>query len=101
MPVRKAIDAANAGDREAFLALFSPVTGYVNDWGREFHGTDAIGRWSDTAFIGKHVKINVINFYLTGNGEIVVIAEVATDNLTGAYSLTFAVTGNQLASFRI
>lgn len=101
LPVRKAIDAANAGDCDAFLALFVPLTGYVNDLGAEFRGADAIRSWSDATFIGKHVKIHVINFYFTGDAEIVVIAEVATDDANGPFSLTFAVDGDLLSSFRI
>jgi hypothetical protein len=31
-PVRSAIDAANAGDTDAFLAAFTP-DGVVDDWG--------------------------------------------------------------------
>jgi hypothetical protein len=42
--VRKAIDAANLGDTDAFLASFVPHLGVVNDWNREFRGTEAIRR---------------------------------------------------------
>lgn len=101
VPVRKAIDAANSGDSDAFLAQFTSVTGYVNDRGREFRGIDAIRRWSDAAFIGKHVKINVINFYIAGQDEIAVIAEVAADEFNGPRSFTFGVDGELLTDLRI
>jgi hypothetical protein len=55
-PVAKLLDAANANDTEAFLAMFVDGAA-VDDWGREFVGTDAIRGWSDREFIGKHVRI--------------------------------------------
>lgn len=40
-PVAPLLEAANANDTEAFLAMF--VEGaVVDDWGREFAGADAI-----------------------------------------------------------
>jgi hypothetical protein len=32
----------------------------VDDWGREFAGTDAIRCWSDREFIGQHVNLKTI-----------------------------------------
>ena len=54
----RAIEAANAGDTEAFLACFTP-DGVVDDWGREFRGPDEIRGWSDREFIGVHVSLDV------------------------------------------
>ena len=42
-PVQVLLDAANAGDTEAFLAGFTEE-GLVDDWGREFVGAAQIGR---------------------------------------------------------
>jgi hypothetical protein len=57
-PVAAAIDAANRGDKDAFLACFTP-DGVVDDWGREFRGPDAITAWSDKEFIGVDVSLAV------------------------------------------
>src|SRR6201995_5671102 len=45
-PVRAVVDAANAGDADAFVACFPP-SGFVDDWGRQFRGHEAIRGWSD------------------------------------------------------
>jgi hypothetical protein len=59
VPVRAAIDAANANDTDAFLACFPP-DGVVDDWGREFAGYDEIRGWSDREFIGVKVNLKVV-----------------------------------------
>ncbi|ORA07952.1 nuclear transport factor 2 family protein [Mycobacterium arosiense] len=99
-PVRKAIDAVNKGDTAAFVALFSPKTGYVSHCGREFHGLDAIRSWSNHEFIGQQVKLRVANFYLTDEGDAVIIAEVVCDGLTSPNAITFHVDGELLANMR-
>ena len=50
-PVAKLVSALQAGDTDAFLALF-PEDGVVDDWGRRFVGHAAIRGWSDKEFIG-------------------------------------------------
>jgi ketosteroid isomerase-like protein len=57
-PVATLLEAANANDTEAFLAKFAHGA-VVDDWGREFAGTDAIREWSDREFIGKHVSLKI------------------------------------------
>lgn len=56
--VRTLIDAANAGNIEAFLSGFT-AEGVVDDWGREFRGASGIRSWSDAEFIGKRVSLAV------------------------------------------
>lgn len=100
-PVRKALDAANAADTDAFMALFAPLTGYVNDWGREFRGSEAIRRWSDMHFIGKQIEINVLTFYPTDECETVVIARVANGESEAPATYTFGVEGELLTSMHV
>jgi hypothetical protein len=97
-PVRKAINAVNSGDTGAFLALFAPNTGYVTDWGREFRGVQAIRSWSNHEFIGQQVKLQVATFYLTGEGDTVVIADVAGHGFKSPNAFTFHVDGELLAN---
>jgi hypothetical protein len=99
--IRAALDAVNAGDTDAFLALFTPGTGFVNDWGDEFRGTDGIRHWSDAHLIGLHVKIEVVAFYRTGDSETVVIAQVAGDDFNGPATYTFGVDGDRLTSIHV
>ena len=56
-PVRTLVDAANAGDTEAFLGSFT-ADGVVDDWGREFRGASEIRGWSDGEFIGVAVELS-------------------------------------------
>lgn len=97
-PVRQAISAVNFGDTGAFLALFTPNTGYVTDWGREFRGLQAIRSWSNHEFIGQQVKLQVATFYLTGEGDTVVIADVAGHGFKSPNAFTFHVDGELLAN---
>jgi ketosteroid isomerase-like protein len=99
--VGKALEVVNAGDTDAFIALFVPEAGFVDDWGREFRGAEAIRTWSDDEFIGKHVTLEVVASYLTGNGDVVVIVQVGGNGYTGPSTLTFRPQGELIANMRI
>jgi hypothetical protein len=99
--VRNVFDAAKLRDTDAFVAAFVPNLGVVDDWGRKFHGGEAIRRWSDREFIGKHVTVRVIHFYLTDDAEVVVIANVGGDGFNGASTFTFRVDDDRVAEMRI
>jgi hypothetical protein len=90
-PVRAAIDAANSGDVDAFLACFR-ADGVVDDWGREFRGRMAIREWSDQEFIGVHVILSVLDFAVTGP-EVLVTAQVGGDGFNGPSHFTFRLDG--------
>lgn len=100
VPVRKAIDAVNTADIEAFLALFTPDSGYVKDWGREFRGIEAIRFWSNREFIGKHVKIHMATSYVTEEGDIVVVGDVGGFGFKSPNAFAFQVDGELLANLR-
>jgi hypothetical protein len=101
-PVRAALDAANAGDIDAFLALF-PVDGLVDDWGRHFRGHDAIRGWSDREFIGKHVTLAVTDVatHHAHPNEVTVLAQVGGDGFNGPSHFTFRVAGDHVESMTI
>jgi hypothetical protein len=99
--VRRLIDAANLGDVDAFIETFAPYRGVVDDWGRRFHGPDAIRRWSDAEFIGKQVSVKVIHFYLIDETEVVVIALVGGNGFNGPSTFTFRVADGKVTEMRI
>lgn len=99
--VRTVIDAANLGDTNVFLAAFVPYLGMVDDWGRKFHGAEAIQQWSDAEFIGKHVTLKVIHFYLADDADVVVIAHVGGDGFNGPSTFTFRVNDDRVSEMRI
>lgn len=97
--IQTAIDAANAGDTDAFLAAFA-AEGAVDDWGLEFRGPEAIRGWSDREFIGKQVSLRV-----TGTREsddtVVVSTEVGGNGFNGRSDFAFSVRSDQIQLMRI
>ncbi|MEV6300144.1 nuclear transport factor 2 family protein [Actinoplanes sp. NPDC051861] len=97
--VRTAVDAANANDTAAFLACF-PADGVVDDWGREFHGHDAIRGWSDSEFIGARVSLRVTGVAVQ-DADVVVTAQVGGDGFNGPSHFTFHVAGDRVTRMTI
>jgi hypothetical protein len=101
-PVRAALDAATAGDVDAFLACFIP-DGVVDDWGRHFRGHEAIRRWSDREFIGVHVTLNITEAaaHHVHADEFTLTAEVGGDGFKGPSHFTFRTEGDKLERMTI
>jgi len=97
--VRAFFDATNAGDTEAFLAVFS-ADGVVDDWGREFHGRAAIKQWSDAENIGAHSTFDVTAAE-ERDGEYVVTATVGGGGFNGPSHFTFRMAGDLVARMTI
>jgi hypothetical protein len=98
-PVQAAVDAANANDLPAFLKAFTP-DGVVDDWGREFHGPDAIAGWSDQEFIGARVSLEVTEVATAGD-DVTVTAQVGGNGFNGPSHFTFRVAGDRVARMTI
>jgi len=76
-PIRRFVEATNAGDTEAFLDTFGDDA-FLSDWGRDFHGRGEIARWNRSDNIGVQSKFRIIR-----------VAEEV-----GVYHVRIAVTGN-------
>ena len=98
-PVAKLLQAANANDTEMFLATFIDG-GVVDDWGREFVGTDAIRGWSDREFIGKHVSLEIRIIEQDGEATVVT-ADVGGEGFNGPSHFSFLVVGDRVARMTI
>ena len=98
--VQSALDAANAGDVDAFLDVFVDGEGAVDDWGRVFRGRDAIRGWSDTEFIGKQVTLEVTGVRTDGT-TTVVRAQVGGNGFNGPSDFAFEVSGDRVARMTI
>jgi hypothetical protein len=97
--IQRALDAANAGRTQEFLDCFAP-DGAVDDWGRVFHGRDAIRGWSDAEFIGVQVALSPTG--VTRDGDIVTIsAHVGGNGYTGPSHFAFTVPEDRIALMRI
>ncbi len=83
------LDAANGHDTDAFLASFTE-DGVVDDWGREFAGSDAIRGWSDQEFIGVDVILTVTGT-VTADDETTISAEVGGKGFNGPSHFSFKV----------
>lgn len=98
-PVQAAVDAANRGDVDAFLGLFTEA-GVVDDWGREFTGRNAIREWSDAEFIGKQVTLAVSGVVQDGS-RTVVSAEVGGNGFNGPSHFGFELDGPSIRRMTI
>jgi hypothetical protein len=99
-PAQAAIDAANAGDIEKFLALFE-ARGTVDDWGRTFTGPAEIRSWSDAEFIGKRVSLAVESAETSADGAVTVLATVGGDGFNGPSHFTFRLDRDAIISMTI
>ncbi len=93
-PVDAAVAAANGGDTEAFLDVFT-TDGAVDDWGREFVGRDAIRAWSDREFIGVQVSLEV-TAVSTDGATVAVSAQVGGGGFNGPSTFSFALVGDRV-----
>ncbi len=98
-PVSAILDAAGAGDQDAFVAAFTP-DGVVDDWGREFAGPDAIRGWSEREFIGVRVQLAVLDVRVEGD-DTTITAQVGGDGFNGQSHFTFRVDGDRVARMTI
>jgi hypothetical protein len=97
--VQAVLDAANAGDLDAFLGAFT-ADGVVDDWGREFHGNARIAEWSDAEFIGVQVSLQVTGVS-ERDGEVVVAAQVGGAGFNGPSHFAFRVEGDRVSRMTI
>ncbi|MEV6010578.1 nuclear transport factor 2 family protein [Streptomyces sp. NPDC051976] len=97
--VRRALDAANAGDTDAFLDAFA-TEGAVDDWGRLFRGREAIRGWSDGEFIGVRVSLDVNGVRRDGD-TVTVSSTVGGDGFNGPSDFAFTVGDNGIVLMRI
>jgi ketosteroid isomerase-like protein len=98
-PVQAAVDAANAGDVEAYLDTFS-ADGAVDDWGRVFRGRAAIREWSDAEFIGKQVVLDVTGMDRSGD-TVTITAQVGGNGFNGPSHFAFTLDGDRVSLMRI
>ena len=97
--VRRALAAIDALDNDAFVAAFAE-DGYVDDWGREFRGPDAVRGWSDAEFIGVRVSLDVTEVE-ERDGAVTVTAQVGGDGFNGPSHFTFDVAGDRVSRMTI
>ena len=98
--VRKALDAANGHDTNAFLACFA-ADGVVNDWGSIYRGHDEIRTWSNREFIGVGVILADIVAAKESETVVAVRTQVGGAGYNGPGTFTFTVAGDLITLMHI
>jgi hypothetical protein len=99
--IRAFVDATNRGDSDGVVAAFTS-DGYLNDWGREFHGADGVRSWDYTDNVGVQSHFELI---AVEPGEepdtYVVTLRVSGNGFNGTGPMTFTLRDGRIASLRI
>ncbi|WP_152349111.1 nuclear transport factor 2 family protein [Brevibacterium sp. CFH 10365] len=98
-PVESFIDTVNAHDDQGFLDAFT-TDGIVDDWGREFHGREAIKAWSDNEFIGAAGVFTPEEVTVDGD-DVTVVGDWRSTHANGRSSFAFAIDGDKLSKMTI
>ncbi|KUM24982.1 ketosteroid isomerase [Mesorhizobium loti] len=98
-PIRRFVEATNAGDTEAFLETFT-ADALLTDWGRSFRGRDGIARWNQSDNIGVRSHLDIVRIAQSDGGYHVRI-NVAGDGFNGEGDMTFTLDGDRIASLII
>jgi hypothetical protein len=72
----------------------------ADDWGREFHGADAIRGWSDSEFIGVQVSIDVASVRRAGSVTTIGV-RVGGHGYNGGGAFAFTVDGDRVSRMAI
>ncbi|WFP65320.1 nuclear transport factor 2 family protein [Mesorhizobium sp. WSM4904] len=98
-PIRRFVEATNAGDMEAFLDTFT-ADALLTDWGRSFRGREGIARWNQTDNIGVRSCLDIVRI-VQSDGAYHVRIKVAGNGFNGEGDMTFKLDGDRIASLVI
>ena len=93
-PIRRMVDASNAGDTPAFLACFTPDA-FLSDWGRDFTGRDGLADWNATDNIGVNSHLEVVAAAPDGAAWQVTVA--VSGGFDGEGTMTFTLAGDLIS----
>lgn len=93
------VAAINAGDTDAFVALFA-VDGVIDDWGTEYRGHERIRQWAQSDAIGAQARMSLRSSETVG--EVTTVRfDWASSVFTGASTGIFTLREDRLVGFRI
>ncbi|TPI16792.1 nuclear transport factor 2 family protein [Mesorhizobium sp. B4-1-3] len=98
-PIRRFVETTNAGDSEAFLAIFSDDA-FLSDWGRDFRGRDGVARWNQSDNIGVQSNLRIVRVALH-DGVYHVRVAVTGNGFNGEGDMAFRLDGDRIASLVI
>jgi ketosteroid isomerase-like protein len=92
--------AVNAGDTDAFIALFAE-DGVVDDWGRRFAGHRAILGWNAKEMIGAKGTLTYGEVLENQAGRVVLNTHWASSFFTGPGIFTFVIDDLKIRELKI
>ena len=98
-PIRRFVEATNAGDTEAFLDSFT-ADAFLSDWGRSFQGREQIARWNQSDNIGVKSHLRIVRI-TAAEGSYRVHIAVTGNGFNGEGDMTFTLDGDRIASLVI
>lgn len=98
-PIRRFVDATNAGDTEAFLDTFADDAMLI-DWGRSFRGREEIARWNQSDNIGVQSNLRIVHV-APGEGVYHVRVAVTGKGFNGEGDMAFTLDGDRISSLII
>jgi SnoaL-like protein len=98
-PIRRFVEATNAGDTEAFLDTFTS-NAFLSDWGRSFRGREQIARWNQSDNIGAQSNLRIVRSVPAGDTWRVRIA-VKGNGFNGEGDMTFTLDGDRISRLEI
>ncbi|PWJ94192.1 SnoaL-like protein [Mesorhizobium loti] len=98
-PIRRFVEATNAGDTDAFLDTFT-ADASLTDWGRSFHDREQIARWNQSDNIGVKSQLRIVRITSAGGSYRVRIA-VTGNGFNGEGDMSFTLDGDRIASLVI
>lgn len=93
-PIAQFIATTNAGDSDAFVALFSE-DGTLDDWGRISHGHENVRQWDRTDNIGKRSRFELVSIVEESLPETYLVhLRVTGHGFNGVSPFRFTLRGN-------
>ncbi len=94
-PIRRFVEATNAGDTEAFQGTFTDDA-FLSDSGRDFHGRDGIAGWNQPDNIGVQSNLRIVR--VTPRGGVYHARVAVTGNgFNGEGDMAFTLDGERIA----
>ena len=94
-PIRRFVEATNAGDTTAFLETFTGDA-FLSDWGRDFHGHEGVARWNQSDNIGVQSNLRIVRV-TPRDGAYHVRVAVTGNGFNGEGDMAFTLDGDKIA----
>ena len=98
-PIRRLVEATNAGHTAAFLDTFTEKA-FLSDWGRDFHGRDGVARWNQSDNIGVQSNLRIVRV-AQRDGVYHARVAVTGNGFNGEGDMAFTLDGDRIASLVI